>query len=263
MKRVTFLLIILGCLLFCGCAATADIEYGIDADNNAYTRININVDAENESAMEKNELQSELRLLESFYRTKRGFKSEYDYFTEDEDSAYLILTKSVPADSFEKAFENLKKMLCEQELSVFSEVSCELSDTEPAYAYRINGIAELHKVIENTYNSGISKGTADYTASLLESCSLSVTVSMPQNSSTYPLSLDEPTEISHEGKLFCVSGSPWGPAMTGRMDLFFKAAIGCFGVFCILTLAGMIIGINFIKKGKRESLNDKQDQDIL
>lgn len=271
MKKIIFLLAIFGCLLFCGCAATADIEYGIDADNTAYTRININVNAGDESALGKNSLTGDLRLLETHYRTRRGFTSEYDFFTENENDAYLTLTKSVPADSFEEAFENLKGMLCDESLSVFSEVICELSDTEPRYAYRIKGRADLHRVIENTYNSGISRATADYTADLLETCSFSVTVSMPENTKVYLLSTTEPTEISHEGRLFCVRGNYWGPAMLEVTGLYFKIALFGFGIFTLLCLIGMIIGFNLIKKGKKkentpngEILNDQeQDKNTL
>ena len=259
MKKILFLLIILGCALFCGCAATADIEYGIDADNNAYTEIKINVDAPYESAMERYDLQGELRQIERYYRTELGFKSEYSFFTKDEKSAYLTLTKTLPADSFEEAFENLKTMLCDESLTVFTELNCELSDTELQHAYRIDGRVDMHKVLENAYNSGVSKAAADYTESLLEYCVFSVTLSLPENTETYRLSYTEPTEISHRGRLLCVDGNHWGPVMRQTVGLYFKIFLYGFGGFSLLSLIGMIIGIILIKKGKRERLNVKED----
>ncbi len=250
MKRILFLLIILGCLLFCGCAATANIEYGIDADNNAYTEIKINVDAPYESAMERYDLQGELRRIETYYRTELGFKSEYSFFTEDEKSAYLILTKSLPADSFEDAFENLKTMLCNEDLTVFTELSCELSDSGFVKAYRIDGRVDMHRVLENAYNSGVSKAAASYTESLLEYCGFSVTVSLPQNTQIYRLSYTEPTEISHEGKLVTVYDKVLDPAATRIAGKYFKVLTACFAAGTVLCLALMTAGICMIKKGK-------------
>ena len=262
MKKIIFLLIILGCALFCGCAATADIEYGIDADNTAYTEIKINVDAPYESAMDRYDLQSELRQIERYYRTELGFKSEYSFFTKDEKSAYLILTKTIPADSFEEAFENLKSMLCDESLTVFTELNCELSDTKLHHAYRMHGRVDMHKVLENAYDSGISKAAADYTESLLEYCGFSVTLSLPQNTQMYRLSYTEPTEICYEGKLSVVHGNVWGPAMTRTADIYFKAIVGYFAVGIVLWLILMIVGINMIKKGKRREQLDSKDPTI-
>ncbi len=259
MKKIIFLLTILGCLLFCGCAATADIEYGIDPDNTAYTEIKIQVDAPYESALDKSELQSKLRSIETYYRTELGFKSDYSYFTDDKNGAYLTLTKSVPADSFEEAFENLKEMLCDERLSVFTELNCELSDTEPHYAYRIDGRVDMHRVLENTYNSGIAKGVADYTRELISQCGFSVTVSLPENTKVYRLSATEPTEISHEGKVFCVQGNPWGQAMTDTVGRNFRLVLYVNAIITVICFLGMTVGIILIKKGKRERLNDKED----
>lgn len=277
MKKIIFLLIILGCLLFCGCAATADIEYGISHDNTAYTEIKINVDAPYESALDKNELQSRLRSIETYYRTELGFKSDYSFFNKDENTAYLTLTKSVPADSFEEAFDNLKEMLCNEQLSVFTELNCELSDTRFQRAYRIGGRVDMHKVLDNAYNSGISKAEADYVKEMLETCAFSVTLSLPENTGIYRLSHTEATEISHEGKLFCVQGRYVGPAVQETAELYFGTALIGLGVLALLFLAGTITGIALIKKGKKkakadilclsdngENINDqKQDQDTL
>ncbi|MBR6513459.1 MAG: hypothetical protein IKT46_01365 [Clostridia bacterium] len=248
MKRIIFLLIIFGCLLFCGCAATADMEYGIDADNNAYTRLRVDIKTTDND--EKDSLEYPLQQLGEYYRDELGFEYEYDIFTEDPDNAYILLTRSVPADSFEQAFENLKEMLCDESLTAFSELSCELSDTDPQYAYRIKGRVDLNKVFENIYSSGISKGTADLIASMVDNCSFSVTLSLPQNTHIYRLSHTEPTEIYHEGEVFTVLGNQLSPAATSVAESGIKIALWVSAALSVLMLTGMTVGVICIKKGK-------------
>lgn len=274
MKKIIFLLIILGCLLFCGCAATADMEYGIDSDNTAYTRLRVDVNAGDLSYSDKERVKSAMQQVARYYRDSLGFDCEFDYFVQNDSKAYITLTKSVRSESFEDAFENLKGMLCDDSLSAFSEVTCELSDTEGEYAYRINGRVDLHRVVENTYNSGIAKAVADYTAQQLENCSISVTMSLPENTEVYRLSVSEPTEISHVGEISCFKGDVLiGSAVWLRQKLF-TVLIPTLGILLILLLAGMTAGVCLIKKGKKagtdiicqsengEYFNDqKQDQD--
>ncbi len=271
MKKIIFLLIILGCLLFCGCAATADIEYGIDADNTAYTKLRVDVNGGDLSYSDKERVKSALQEVARYYRDTLGFECDFGYFSQNENTAYILLTKAVPSDSFEEAFEKLKEMLCDDSISAFSELSCELSDTENEYAYRISGRVDLHRVLENTYNSGIAQAVADYTAEQLESCSLSVTLSLPQNTKVYRLSLTEPTEISHQGEVSCVKGLPLSQYAVGLRDKLLPALLITLAVLLVIFFIGMIIGINLIKKGKKkentpngEFFNDQEkDQDTF
>ena len=275
MKRIIFLLIILGCLLFCGCSATADMEYGIDTDNTAYTKLRVDVNGGDLSYVDKERVKSSMQQLARYYRDTLDFECEFGYFSQNDNKAYVILTKSVPSESFEEAFENLKEMLCDDSLSVFSEAVCELSDTEGEYTYRINGRVDLHRVLENTYNSGIAKAVADYTAQQLENCSISVTLSLPENTEIYRLSVSEPTEISHRGEVSCFKGRALsGSALQLRQKLF-GVLIPSLGILLLVLLAAMTAGIALIKKSKKteadirpsdngENINDqKQDQDTL
>lgn len=262
MKKIVFLLAILGCLLFCGCSSSTDIEYGIDTDNNAYIQIKINVNAADISALDKStNLQTTLKLLESHYRTKCGFTSDYDFFKENEDTAYLTLTKTVASDSFEEAFENLKEMLCDESLSVFSELSCELSDTEDEYSYRINGRVDMHSVLEHTYNSGSVKGITDYIKEQMEYCSFSVTMVMPENSKVYRLSYTEPTEITHEGKISCVDGITVTRSEINERDTYLKNMLILLGIISTLAFAGIIIGIILIKKRNKLEVVQADEKD--
>ena len=253
MKKLIFLLILFGCLVFCSCAATVDVEYGIDEDNNAYTEINLNINAGDMSDSEKYTLKGVLRNLENHYRIKCGFESEYDFFTENKNYATLSLKKAIPADSFEDAFDNLKKMLCDEELTLFSEVSCEHSDTEGNYTYRIDGRIDLNRVIENTYNSGISDKVKLYTEEVLSQCSFSTTLAMPDNTKLYRLSVTESTEIYHEGRIF---EKPYGALSSVAEHLgenMYTTLIIGFGVLTLVGAAGIITGVILIKNGKKKN----------
>ena len=250
MKRIIFLLIIFGCLLFCGCGTAADIEYGIDYENTAYMRISATVNTSGLEGEVKHEALLSLQNVGKYYRDELGFEYDCDYFAEDPDEAYIILTKSVPAESFEEAFDNLREMLCDEGLSVFSEVSCELSDTALNHAYRINGRVDLHRVFENTRDSGISKGIWSYTEEQLEGFEPTVTLTLPENAETYRLSITEPTEISHEGEVFTLAGKPLDPLARMLGEEYFPIVICGFGISVVVCLAGIITGIKLIKKGR-------------
>lgn len=265
MKKIIFLFLIFSCLVFCGCSATGDMECGIDGENNAYICLRVNVNAGDINEPGKERIKSALQDMAKHYRDTLGFEYDYDYFT-DKNTAAVTFTKTEPADSFEEAFENLKAMLCDEAVTPFSTLNCELSDTKGEYAYRINGSVDLHRVIENTYNSGISKGVSDYVREQLEKCSFSVTLSMPDNARVYRLSLDEPTEISHQGEVSCFKGSALSETAVRLRGKLFPVLLIVLGVLSLILLAGMIAGISLIKKEKKkeyalngEIFNDQEE----
>lgn len=256
MKKLIFLLLLFACLLFAGCGATADMEYGIDADNNAYTKLRVDVNAGDLLEADKNFLQSDLISIVKHYRDELGFECEYDYFAENKNKAYIILTKTIPCDSFEEAFENLKTMLCDEKYSAFSEVSCELSDTTGKYAYRINGQIDLHRVIENSNASGVPKGVADYIGDQLEDCSFSVTLAFPENTEIFRLSHTEPTEIAFEGK--ALSKADILPSFVPKLnDNLLNISVIVIIAVTFASGIGIIIGVKLIKNGK------KKDKDTI
>ncbi len=249
MKKILFLMLLLGTLLFCGCAVTTDMEYGIDNDNNAYTRLCIDVNAGDLLPGAKNRVKSALRKIERHYCNSLNFECEADYFSKDEDNAHLILTKRLPADSLEGAFENLRNMLCDDSLTVFSRVSCELSDTDREYAYRIDGNAELNKTLENTYACGILQADANYIKEELEKCSFSVTFSLPDNTRMYRLSTTEPTVISHEGRISATQELPYITELWKRAP---EKVLFALSGASLVSLAGIVMGAVLLRSSRKK-----------
>ena len=144
-KAKIFIVLLLMSLTFLisGCIKI-DINTGIDADLTSYLSYHIKMDVSEFDMRYQNLLKNTLNRIGWQYQEDMGFIVDLDIET---DQCSLVMTKRVSNNSFEQAFESLKSMLTDEDMTLFMYVDMGFQNFERQNRYLLNAATDIPQII--------------------------------------------------------------------------------------------------------------------
>ncbi len=221
-KFLLFCIIMIACILFAGCGTEVDMSCGIDEDFTAYIDLHVKVDAMDVGETNRQYIISALDKLASKC-SLHGYVTEKDYFISDTDTACLDMRISEVGYSYDDAFDNLRQMLTDEDLTPFTNLTIETSEALYNKAFRFTGSIDAHRVIPYEYLSTLPQTVSEYYTNGIENSRFTLTLSLPTyeiteysgelvqtgriHSSINYISFEESTEVTLCGKTLILFGS--------------------------------------------------------
>jgi len=170
-----FLFIILFSFSLSGCTEI-DINTGIDSDFTAYLSYRITLDASDIDRSYQNSLKRALNEIGWYYQEELGFIVELHI---DSDPYVLIMTRRVANNSFEDAFESLKNMLTDEDMTLFTMVDMELRGFERQNRYLINAALDLPQIFRLSNAGELTPSLKEHLEKALETGEGTITLDLP------------------------------------------------------------------------------------
>lgn len=149
MKKLLLLALTSFILLLCAGCTQAGIDCGIDKDYKAYIKIDLEVSLDEIPATYQQEVRSGFNAMKK-HLVEQGYKMT-DSWSDTAEKIQMHMVKKESTNSYPEAFEALKKMLTDESLTPFTEVSMDCRD----------GISQQAFAAECSLNVGDILGTAN------------------------------------------------------------------------------------------------------
>ena len=144
-KYTTLLLLILIMFLISGCVLF-DVSMGIDSNNTAYLLYHLEIDISQFNAHQQHNFRQALHRLAVHYHENLGFSVNLET-----DSNPLILTaeKRIANNNFEQAFDSLKSMITDEQMTIFMKVDMAEVSYPRQSGYIINATVDIPRIIQS------------------------------------------------------------------------------------------------------------------
>ena len=128
-----------GCVLF-------DVDLGIDANNTAFLRYHLELDVSDFNNFQQHNFKQALYRLARYYHDNLGFSVNLEI-----DTNPLIFTaeKRIANNSFEDAFESLKSMLTDEDMTIFMQVDMAQVSYPRMSGYILNASVDIPRIIKS------------------------------------------------------------------------------------------------------------------
>lgn len=172
------------CLLICavilclsGCTE-AEISCGIQEDCSAFLQVRVTTGLDDMSETNKTHVINSFERLAKYYEDTLGYTVERN-LDSSQDTAELSMLLKREAETYEEAFEELKKMLTDEKLTPFTEVdlSCLAEKFQDGYA--IKGKVNPEKVIQKTDFSSYGSDLEAFFQESIQNSSLKLIIKLP------------------------------------------------------------------------------------
>lgn len=219
---VLFIFITAGCTKF-------DINIGIDADNTAYLSYFLEVDVSELNERQQHSFKEALHQIAVHYHENLGFVVNLDL---ESNPIVFEAEKRVANDCFEQAFESLKAMLTDEDMTVFMQVDMDQISYPQQMGYIISASADIQRIIESNdieelppgirqdFEDSVEAGTGTITITLpadeVEASSHNAEISNGQLNMAVPLDFTQQTEfeLSARQKVTVATGAADGSIVT-------------------------------------------------
>ena len=178
-KKLFILLIMIMLLLFTGCAKV-DIKTGVDSDCNAYLTYVIDVDLTSVSS----DLLSTMNTLDDMmdhYQNELGFEVSKSNTDVTPGTYRYEMTKTIPGDNYEDAFNALQKMLTDESITPFMQVDLTSKMTAYQQLYYFTGELDFEAIYKTTNIESFPKDLQDSIRQSFEAGEGTVTIFLPGN----------------------------------------------------------------------------------
>lgn len=172
------------CLLICavilclsGCTE-AEISCGIQEDCSAFLSVRVATDLGDMSETNRAHVINSFERLAKYYEDTLGYTVEKN-LDSAQDTAELSMSLKREADTYEDAFEELKKMLTDETLTLFTEVDLSCLAEEFQHGYAIKGKVNPEKVIQKTDFSAYGSDLETFFQESIQNSSLKLVVKLP------------------------------------------------------------------------------------
>jgi len=206
-KTVVLVALIIIASVLSGCMRL-DIRAGVDASNNAYLLYELKIDLTSVDPDLKTSLIDGVKELEDYYRDTLGFEVTS---SNKSDAYYMKAIKTVQGSDYEDAFAKLKKMLTDEAITPFSELTMDFTAEEMQQLYHLSvtvdmaGIAagssiselppSMRESIEKSFRSSTGTLTLELPGSVVESASGKTAIDGNHITLTEPLDFSGQTQV--------------------------------------------------------------------
>lgn len=174
-KLILIVLLLMSLFLVSGCALF-NIEMGIDANNTAFLSYHLEIDISQFNALQQHNFKRALYEIAIHFQNNLGFRAILD---NDSDPISLRVEKQIRNDSFEQAFESLKGMLTDKNMTVFMMVDMAQISYSMQSGYIINAYTDIQRIIESNDFEDLTQGLQRNFFDSINNSSGSIAISMP------------------------------------------------------------------------------------
>ncbi|MBQ1372434.1 MAG: hypothetical protein IIY70_05830 [Oscillospiraceae bacterium] len=164
-------------LLLCGCT-DSEISCGIDVENRAFLRYDLNLDLEMMSLSERMTVVDGLHLLADSLKEK-GFTVEHNAISAANESFYLRAELLQQGENQEQALVLLRKILTDENVTPFTAVVCESQSQQMQNACRVSLRLEPDRVLATTELEHYPNRLKQRVQDALKTGNLRLTLHMP------------------------------------------------------------------------------------
>jgi len=258
-KRFNFIILLLVplTLLLSGCLEV-DIDTGIDTNFTAYLTYTITVDIRELDPVNQGILRNTLHRVGLHYQDDLGFNVQVHT---DAAPYSLIMTRRVSNSNFEQAYQSLKAMLTDEEMTLFMMVDMAYGSFQRQNRYLFNAQVDISQIIrlsnavelppalyehlENAMDTGTGSVTLTLPASEIVSSSHQVNVTDNTAVMTVPLSFSGKTDLELTGVVNLLrDGTPGGSLseiISNQVSLRDLSILACGAVVVILLIILLIV----------------------
>ena len=174
-KKLALVVILVILLILPGCMRL-DIRTGVDKNNNAYLQYDLEIDLTSVDPNMRTPLIDGVKELEKHYRNNLGFEVTSSK-TSEKYSMKASLT--VQGSDYEDAFAKLKKMLTDEALTPFSELSMDFTAEEMQQLYLLSVTVDLAGMVEGSSISELPPSMRESIEELFRSSTGTLTIELP------------------------------------------------------------------------------------
>ena len=200
-KKLLILLIMIMLLAFTGCAKV-DIETGVDQRCNAFLTYVIDVDLTSINSDQVLSTMSTLDDMMDHYKNELGFEVSQSNTDVASGTCRYEMTKTIPNDNYEDAFNTLQKMLTDESITPFMQVDMTSKATKYQQLYSFTGELDFETIYKTTNIESFPKDLQDSIRQSFEAGEGTVTIFLPDvESKTVPFSFNQKTTLSSSTRL--------------------------------------------------------------
>lgn len=220
-KLLCILLTLCLCVLLTGCL-NLDIEAGVDAQHNAYLRYTAVYSTEGYSVENRVVFERATERVSARYEKMSGFT--VSSAVSDDRMVTLVIERIVPAESYGAAFEELKTLLTDPQVTPFLEADFSPFSADAEAAAEFRGMIDLSKLIAAMQLDSLPPDVAEPMERVIRESEVHLTVTLPATevlshaggeltqagglaALSAELSLDGPTEIALSTRANLIDGA--------------------------------------------------------
>ena len=166
---VLFIFITTGCTRF-------DINIGIDADNTAYLSYFLEVDVSELNERQQHSFKEALYQIAVHYHRNLDFVVNLDL---ESNPIVFEAEKRIRNNSFEQAFESLKAMLTDEDMTVFMQVDMAQISYPQQMGYILSASTDIHRIIESNDIEELPPGIRRDFEESIEAGTGTITITLP------------------------------------------------------------------------------------
>ena len=174
-RKLTLVAIILIIITLPGCMRL-DIRVGVDANNNAYLQYDLEIDLMSVDPNMRTPLVDGVKELEKHYRNNLGFDVTSSKTTEKYSMKALL---KVQGNDYEDAFAKLKKMLTDEAVTPFSELSMDYAAKGMQQLYHLSVTVDLASIVAGSSISELPPSMRESIEELFRSSTGTLTIELP------------------------------------------------------------------------------------
>lgn len=177
-KKTIFLLMIITVLTFTGCAHVT-IATGINDNYDAYLSYVIKVDLNQLDTRQSAATVDTLDILVKHYEDNLGFEAMPSDMNSLQGTWQYSLTKTIPNDSYEQAFDTLQDMLTDEKTTPFMQVDMTSKATEYQHLYSFKADLDFETIYQTTNIESFPQSIKDTINQNFQSSEGIVTITLP------------------------------------------------------------------------------------
>ena len=274
MKKTVLILLFLSLLLsLCGCW-DATMEFGIDADSNAYMKYAFEVDyTDLPNAATVSSAKAAVRQIVDKYG-RAGFAVED--LSGDADHPRYTMTLTRPAGSYEEAFALLREMLCDSSITPFLYVDMSVQTEAYEQGFSFRGETDLSRILKTGQIDLLSPDIQAQLHTALDNSSGLLSLTLPattiaevttvaESAGSFtqsdgfaivrvPLSFTAPTELALRTRLSLENGALTDTPVVVSIAALESSVMRLWillGVTALLFITMAALAVRFIIKNKR------------
>jgi len=174
-RKLTLVAIILIIITLPGCMRL-DIRVGVDANNNAYLQYDLEIDLMSVDPNMRTPLVDGVKELEKHYRNNLGFDVTSSKTNEKYSMKALL---KVQGNDYEDAFAKLKKMLTDEAVTPFSELSMDYAAKGMQQLYHLSVTVDLASIVAGSSISELPPSMRESIEELFRSSTGTLTIELP------------------------------------------------------------------------------------